>query len=167
MSPKDKRELELASNNSLLVSDVRQMIEETRSMVATAVNAGLTVLYWNIGKRINEEILKGERAEYGEEIVANLSQTSNCRNMAMDFQLKNLRHMIQFAETFPDEQIVSALRRQLSWTHFMSLIYLDDPLKREFYAEMCRIERWSTRTLRKEWIRCCMSALLFLASRKK
>ena len=146
MSRKDKQELGPASNNSLLVSDVRQMIEETRSMVATAVNAGLTMLYWNIGKRIHEEILKGERAEYGEEIVSNLSQQL-VREYGNGFSTKNLRHMIRFVEIFPDEQIVSALRRQLSWTHFKSLIYQDDPIKREFYAEMCRIERWSTRTL--------------------
>ena len=55
--------------------------------------------------------------------------------------------MIRFAEAFPDPEIVSALSRQLGWTHLRSLIYLDDPLKRDFYAEMCRIERWTTRTL--------------------
>lgn len=58
--------------------------------------------------------------------------------------------MVRFAETFPDEAIVSALRRQLVWTHFKRLIYLEDQLKRDFYAEMCRIERWSTRTLEKK-----------------
>jgi hypothetical protein len=63
------------------------------------------------------------------------------------FTAANLRHMIRFAEAFPDQEIVSALRRQLSWTHFRLLIYIDDALKRDFYAELCRIERWSTRTL--------------------
>jgi predicted nuclease of restriction endonuclease-like (RecB) superfamily len=66
------------------------------------------------------------------------------------FTDKNLRHMIRFAEAFPDREIVYALGRQLSWTQFRSLIYLDDPLKRDFYAEMCRIERWNTRTLQKK-----------------
>jgi predicted nuclease of restriction endonuclease-like (RecB) superfamily len=66
------------------------------------------------------------------------------------FDEKSLRHMIRFAEVFPTEQIVSALRRQLTWTHFKRLIYLDDPLKRDFYAEMCRMERWSTRALEKK-----------------
>jgi DUF1016 N-terminal domain len=66
------------------------------------------------------------------------------------FTDKNLRHMIRFAEAFPDREIVYALSRQLSWTQFRSLIYLDDPLKRDFYAEMCRIERWNTRTLQKK-----------------
>jgi predicted nuclease of restriction endonuclease-like (RecB) superfamily len=122
------------------------MIEETRSMVATAVNAGLTVLYWNIGRRIREEILRGERGEYGQEIVSNLSKQL-FMEYGNGFSAKNLRHMVRFVETFPDGQIVSSLRRQLSWTHFKSLIYLDDPIKREFYAEMCRIERWSARTL--------------------
>ncbi|MGB9940750.1 PDDEXK nuclease domain-containing protein [Methanosarcina sp.] len=146
MIRKDKQEIGPALNNSLLVDDIRQMIEATRSAVASTINAGLTTLYWNIGKRIREEILKGERGEYGQEIIASLGQEL-AKDFGKGFEEKNLRHMIRFAETFPDEQIVYALRRQLSWTHFRLLIYLDDPIKREFYAEMCRIERWSTRTL--------------------
>ena len=146
MNRKGKQEIGPTLNNSLLLADIRNMIEEARSVVATAVNAGLTMLYWNIGKRINEEILKGERAGYGEEILSNLSQQL-ISEYGHGFSAKNLRHMMRFVETFPDEQIVSALRRQLSWTHFKSLIYLDDPIKRDFYAEMCRIERWSTRIL--------------------
>lgn len=55
--------------------------------------------------------------------------------------------MIRFAEAFPDTKIVSSLLRQLSWTHFKNIIYLKDQIQRDFYAEMCRIERWSTRTL--------------------
>ena len=64
------------------------------------------------------------------------------------FSRQNLFRMIQFAEVFPDEEIVSSLMRQLSWTHLIYIIPLDDPLKRDFYAEMCRLERWSVRTLR-------------------
>jgi len=63
------------------------------------------------------------------------------------FDRRNLFHMIRFAEVFPDEEIVYALRTQLSWTHFRELLAIDDPLKRDFYTEMCRAERWSTRTL--------------------
>lgn len=55
--------------------------------------------------------------------------------------------MVRFAETFEDGKIVAALRPQLSWTHIRRLISIDDPLARDFYTEMCRIERWSTRTL--------------------
>ncbi|NLE60943.1 MAG: DUF1016 domain-containing protein, partial [Planctomycetes bacterium] len=64
------------------------------------------------------------------------------------FDRRNLFHMVRFAEAFPEQEIVYALRTQLSWTHFRELIAIDDPLKRDFYTEMCRAERWSTRTLR-------------------
>lgn len=63
------------------------------------------------------------------------------------FGEKSLWRMVQFAEAFPDEAIVAALRRQLGWSHFKLLIPLKDALKRQFYAEMCRVECWSTRTL--------------------
>lgn len=132
-----------------LLSDISRMIEEARSAVAVTVNTGLTILYWQIGKRINEEILKGERAEYGEEIVATLSRQL-AEAYGRGFAEKNLRRMVQFAEAFPDQQIVAALLRQLGWTHFTLIIPFKDPLQRDFYAEMCRIEGWSTRTLRKK-----------------
>lgn len=87
------------------------MIEETRTGVAATVNAGLTMLYWRIGKRISEEILHSGRAEYGKEIVATLSiQLRN--DFGRGFEEKNLRRMIQFSETFPDKQIVATLSRQ-------------------------------------------------------
>ncbi|MGA2734933.1 MAG: PDDEXK nuclease domain-containing protein [Syntrophobacteraceae bacterium] len=130
----------------LLLEDLRRMIEETRRGAAATVNAALTLLYWRIGRRINEEILQGERAEYGKEIVVSLARQLEV-DYGRGFSEKSLRHMLRFAEAFPDERIVSALMRQLSWTHFLSIIYLQDSLQRDFYAEMCRIERWSTRTL--------------------
>lgn len=132
-----------------LLDDLRRMIQETRQGVAATVNAGLTILYWRIGKRVSEEILKGERAEYGKEIVASLARQLEV-DYGRGFSEKSLRHMLRFAEAFPDEQIVSALMRQLSWTHFLAVVYLQDPLQRDFYAEMCRIEGWSTRTLQKK-----------------
>jgi predicted nuclease of restriction endonuclease-like (RecB) superfamily len=149
MSPNDKQEIGPISNNFPLIDDIRHMIEDTRSRVATAVNVGLTILYWNIGKRMREEILNGERAEYGQEIIASLGRELSTE-YGNGFSVKNLRRMIQFAEVFPEEEIVVSLIRQLSWTHFLALIPLKDPIQREFYAEMCRIERWSVRTLRKQ-----------------
>ena len=129
-----------------LLADVRGLIEDARQDVARAVNSTLVTLYWRIGRRILHDILKEKRADYGGQIVSALG-----RQLALEFgsgfSEKSLRHMIRFAEAFPDEEIVSALRRQLSWTHFKRIIYIDDPLKRDFYAEICRIERWSTRRL--------------------
>lgn len=144
-----KKQPETAVSSIPLLDDLRRMIEETRQGVAVTVNAALTLLYWRIGKRISEEILKGERAEYGKEIVASLARQLEV-DYGRGFSVKSLRHMLRFADAFPDEQIVSALMRQLSWTHFLAIIYLQDPLQRDFYAEMCRIEGWSTRTLQKK-----------------
>ena len=158
MAPKQvKKPAKPASNASrtasgagpALLQDLRQMIEETRQGMAATVNAALTLLYWRIGRRINEEIFKGERAGYGEEILTALSG-SLAQEYGRGFGEKNLRRMMQFFEVFPDERIVVALIRQLSWTHFIALIPLKDPLQRDFYAEMCRIERWSTRILRQK-----------------
>ena len=132
-----------------LINDIRRLIETARHNVAVAVNAGLTILYWQIGNRIRQDILEEKRAEYGKEIVVTLSRqlTDDYGN---NFSEKNLRRMIQLAEVFPDKEIVVSLIRQLSWTHFIALIPLKDDLQRDFYAEMCRVERWSVRTLRKK-----------------
>jgi predicted nuclease of restriction endonuclease-like (RecB) superfamily len=134
------------SGSKGLLADVREMILEARQTVARGVNAALVVLYWNIGQRIRRDILKEKRAEYGERIVAALG-----RQLAADFGRgfteRNLFNMVRFAEAFPDSKIMHALSAQLSWTHLRRIVYLDDPLKRDFYAEMCRIEGWNTRTL--------------------
>jgi predicted nuclease of restriction endonuclease-like (RecB) superfamily len=103
-------------------------------------------LYWSIGERIRKDILASERAAYGEQIVHALSRQLS-EDYGRGFNRANLFHMVRFAETFPDRKIVYALSRQLSWTHFRQIMYLEDPLQREFYTQMCRIERWSTRTL--------------------
>lgn len=130
-----------------LLEDLCSMIEKTRHSISSAINASLTLLYWHVGDRIRREILQEIRAEYGRSIVATLS-----RQLVLEygngFTDKNLRRMIQFAEVFPDEQIVVSLIRQLSWTHFIALIPLKDDLKRDFYAELCRLERWNVKTLR-------------------
>jgi len=132
-----------------LFQELRDLIDETRAKVATAVNASLTMLYWRIGKRLNEDVLQGERAAYGEQLVVDLSRRLS-KEYGRGFSPTNLRRMIQFATVFPDEQIVVSLIRQLSWTHFLALIPLKDPLQREFYAQMCRVEGWSVRTLREK-----------------
>jgi predicted nuclease of restriction endonuclease-like (RecB) superfamily len=129
-----------------LLRDVRALIEAARGQVAQVVNAGLTLLYWQIGERIRRDILKEQRAEYGKQILQTLSEKLTAE-YGKGFSRDNLFRMIQFAERFPDPEIVGTLSRQLSWSHFVELIPLEDPLKRDFYAEMCRHERWSVRTL--------------------
>src|SRR3970040_2142387 len=137
------------TRSKTLLGDLRRLIAEARQDVARQVNSALVLLYWRVGKRIRRDILNEKRAEYGEQIVSTLSQQL-VTDFGRGFSEKNLQRMVQFAEVFPDEKIVVALIRQLSWTHFLLLIPIDDPLKRDFYVEMCRIERWSTRTLEKK-----------------
>jgi len=130
-----------------LLKELRDLIQSTRAGVAQAVNSALVLLYWQVGYRIRSETLKSRRAEYGEQVVPTLA-TQLALEFGQGFAEKNLRRMIQLAEVFPDREIVVTLSRQLGWSHFLAILPLKDPLQRDFYAEMCRIERWSVRTLR-------------------
>jgi predicted nuclease of restriction endonuclease-like (RecB) superfamily len=132
-----------------LLAEVREIILAARQSIATTANAALTRLHWQIGNRIRKDILREKRAEYGEQILSTLSKELEAE-FGRGFGRRNLFNMVRFAEVFPDLKIVQSLIAQLGWTHFLHIIRLDDPLKRDFYAEMCRIERWSTRTLEKK-----------------
>jgi len=144
-----KRALKVAVPETRLLADLRGMIASARVQAARSVDSTLVMLYWRLGHRIREDILDQKRAAYGEAIVAALSQQLSTE-FGRGFGEKNLRRMVQFAEVFPDERIVAALLRQLGWTHFVLLIPIKDPLKREFYAHLCRVEKWSTRALEKK-----------------
>ena len=132
--------------NKMLLQEVRELVSTAKHKATLAINTTLTQLYWQIGHRINQEVLGGERADYGKQIVATLARQLT-DEFGRGYSEKQLRRMMQFAETFPDQQIVATLWRQLSWSHFRQLISLKDPLQREFYAQMCRIENWSVREL--------------------
>jgi predicted nuclease of restriction endonuclease-like (RecB) superfamily len=125
------------------------MILQARAGVARAVDSGLVTLYWHVGRRIQQDILKETRAEYRQRIVYSLS-TQLVLEFGRGYSARNLWHMVRFVEAFPDPKIVHALSTQLGWTHFRHIFPLDDSLKRDFYAEMCRIEKWNTRTLEKK-----------------
>lgn len=129
-----------------LVDEVRQLIDESRRQVAASVNASLTLLYWQIGRRINADVLGHQRADYGSQVVATLSAHLTAQYGA-GWGKRQLHYCMQLADVFPQVEIVNAVRSQLSWTHLRLIIQLDDPLKREFYIEMCRLEKWSSRQL--------------------
>jgi len=132
-----------------LMNDLVSFIEDGKKQLAYAANATLTITYWKIGNRINNDVLENQRAEYGKQIVVSVAQQLTTQ-YGKSFEEKSLRRMMQFAMVFDDEQIVVSLIRQLSWTHFIALIPLKDSLQRDFYAQMCRIEGWNVRTLRKK-----------------
>ncbi len=130
-----------------LLGDIRALIEAAHQRAASAINAELTLLFWRIGQRSHTEVRAGQRAGYGEEILSTLAEQL-ARDYGRGFGEKNLRRMVKFAITFPDEPIVATLSRQLSWSHFVLLLALKEPMQRDYYAQMAGAQRWSVRTLR-------------------
>ena len=137
------------ATSDALLHEIRALIEDARRQVAHAANAGLSIAYWRIGKRLLTENLTDGRGEYGQQILASLAQQLE-REYGKGFSYSALTRMARFAELFPDERILVSLIQELTWTHFIALLPLKDPLAREFYAEMCRVEHWSVRTLRQK-----------------
>lgn len=113
-------------NNNIenaLFQDLTQIIEQGKKQVVSQVNSILTITYWHIGKKINDHLLKNERAEYGKEIVSPVA-TQLVQKFGQSYELKNLYRMMQFAEIFKEVEIVVTLSRQLSWSHFVVLSLL-------------------------------------------
>ena len=133
-----KDELNIIQSDASLATDVRRMIEQTREGVARTVNAGMTLLYWRIGNRIQAEVLGNERAEYGKEILATLSQELTA-DFGRGFSYSALTRMVKFAAVFSEGEIVATLSRHLGWSHFKELLPLNQPLQRDFYAETLRL----------------------------
>lgn len=132
--------------NNNLFEQIKNLIEQTKNNVAVAVNSSLTIMYWNIGKLINDEILQNKRAEYGKEIVATVSQQL-IKQYGKGYSYSALTRMMKFAKNV-DEKNIATLSQQLSWSHFKELIVLEDTLKIEFYAQMSIAQNWGVRTLR-------------------
>ena len=124
--------LELTTDMQNLYGGIAELIKQAKTRVAVAVNAELTVLYWNVGNSVNKYVLDSNCASYGKQIIANLSHLLTA-DFGKGWGEKHIRHCLRVAETIEEEQIVYALRRQLSWTHVRTIAYENDPLKRQFY----------------------------------
>lgn len=143
-----EREINEVKNvSSVLISDLRQIIDNARNRVASTANYELTMMYWHIGERINRDVLANERAAYGKQIVSTVSTQLQSLYGKKGFDEKNIRRMMKFAVMFPDVQIVAPLVRQLSWSHFLIVIPIKNEIRREFYLTMAASEHWSKRTL--------------------
>jgi len=136
-------------DEAALLTDLRELIQSARQRIATVANSTTTLLYWHLGRRLLVESLQDERAQYGKRILATVSRQLTIE-FGQAFTLRSLYRAIQFCQGFTDQEIVSTLSTQLSWSHFIELLPIKDPLARDFYAEMCRIERWDVRTLRQK-----------------
>ena len=129
-----------------LFGSISLLISQAKTRVAITANAEVALLNWKVGKYVNEFILEGNRATYGKQIIANLSDMLN-HSFGNGWGEKHLRHCLRTAETIEEKQILYAVRRQLSWTHIRTIAYEDNPLKRHFYLEMAIHQRWNTRAL--------------------
>ena len=129
-----------------ITTDIKLLIDQSRQNVAYTVNAEITLLYWKVGRRTNEEILKNDRAEYGKQIIESISQQLT-HYYGSGWSKRQLHYCLRTAEIFPEIEIVHALRSQLSWTQLRFNIPIEDKLKREFYLEMSRLEKCSSRQL--------------------
>lgn len=138
---KTERKLEQA-----LFNDISQLIKAAQQQAVKQLSQINVMLYWHIGQRINHDILQEERAAYGANILANLAKNLKAA-YGRGFGQRVLERCVQFSKVYPDKAIVDSLSQQLKWTHVVTLLSIDESIKRDFYAEMCRIERWSTRLL--------------------
>lgn len=143
------------NSNSLTISEndlfneLSQLIEQSKQQVAFQANSAVTILFWQIGNRINQDILQNKRAEYGKQIVPTVSaQLEN--KYGRNFTEKNVRRMLRFAEQFSDFQIVLTLSRQLSWSHFVELLPLKTIEAKLFYAQNASNNLLGIRELRKQ-----------------
>ena len=137
------------NNNSKLLNELTAIIEEAKSKVAIQVNSSLTLLFWHIGDRISDHILHNKRAEYGKQIVVTVSRELVSR-FGNNYEEKNLRRMIQFAEKYTDFENVVTLSRHLSWSHFLTLIPLENQNARDFYGKLAYVNLIGVRELRKQ-----------------
>ena len=141
--------------DAALLDEIRQIIDSVRQRVAAIVNSEITLLYWRIGWRIHTEVLKGERAEYGKQIFKTLS-TNLTQAYGRGWGTRHLRDCLRIAEIVPDEKILHTVCAKLSWSHLRLIMALDEPIKRDFYIEICRLENWSVRQLQER-----MQSVLF------
>ena len=142
-------ELENIKNINIdkLYNKIANNIEKAKRNVTISVNKEMTMLYWNIGKDITENILNYEKAEYGKAIIKKLSQRL-INKYGQGYSMKKIFRMIKFYDYFSDFEILSTLSTKLSWSHFAEILQIKDNIKRDFYTTMCINENWSVRTLR-------------------
>lgn len=124
--------MDLIPSEQILFDEVSAMIEQSRREITMNARGRVVVLFWQIGQRINRDVLENKRADYGKQIVARVA-TQLAEKYGSSFELRNLRRMMQFAEQFPDFEIVSLPATQLSWAHVVEILSLKTQDAKLFY----------------------------------
>jgi DUF1016 N-terminal domain len=137
---------DLSQQSNFLFQEIRQLIDTAKQRAAIAINAEITLLYWQVGKRIQTEVLQDQRAEYGKQVIIALSKHLT-QTYGKGWSERQLHYCILIAEVFPDREILHTLCAKLSWSHLKLIMGMEDPLKRSFYIEITQLEGWSVRQL--------------------
>ncbi|MFZ7129901.1 PDDEXK nuclease domain-containing protein [Avibacterium avium] len=133
--------------NTTIITDIKQIIAQSRENAVRAVDFQRVLMYWHIGKRIFEEEQQGqERADYGTYLIKYLAKQLE-PEFGSNFGRRQLELFRQFYRTFP---IANALRSQLNWTQYRQLLRIGDPDKREFYIGESIKNNWSSRQLERQ-----------------
>lgn len=136
----------LYENGGSLLKDAQGIIEQARQEAYRSVNIAMLQRNWLLGRRISEEILRGEnRAEYGNEVIKKLSEELT-DIYGKGFNKNNLYAFVQFYKIFPT---LSGKSELLSWSHYMLLLSVPEDTARNWYAHEAYAETWSVRTLRR------------------
>lgn len=134
---------------SALLKELATLVEQSRKQVAVAANSTVTLLFWQVGKRINEHILQNKRAEYGKQIVQTVSTHLENR-YGRNFSEKNVRRMMQFADQFTEFEIVVTVSRQLNWSHILNILPLKRYEAKLYYTKLVSEQGLSVRQLREQ-----------------
>lgn len=142
-----KKEIIVANNIDNIYDEINALIREKKTDVKKVVNDAIISLNWGIGKRLSAEFTGDNKPEYGKKVVAEVSKRLE-QEYGSGFDKTSISRMIKFYQEFPDFEKVATLSQQLTWSHFVEILPINDELKRDFYAAMCMQENWSVRTLR-------------------
>ena len=145
-----------------LFDNIKELVINSRNRVYTTVNTEMLNLYWNIGKAIMEIQQGDERASYGETILEKLSQKLTAE-FGKGFSKRNLERMRKFYIYFP---IATTVSSQLSWSHYLELLKIEEEPKRKFYMHECINSRWSVRELRRQRASLLYERLLLSTDKK-
>lgn len=126
--------MELQNNDHALFDEISTLIEKSRQAIYRQANQTMVMMFWQIGMRINNDVLQNKRADYCKQIVSTLA-TQLAERYGRSFEARNLRRMMQFAEQFPNSEIVSPLATQLSWSHFIEILPLQDMDAKLYYLQ--------------------------------
>ncbi len=141
--------MELTKNTEYqkLLECIRDTFQSSKDKIVSVVNSGMLLTYWEIGRYIVDFEQKGNiKAEYGKQLILNLSKDLS-GSYGRGFSRSNIQYMRLLYKYYPKSQTLSG---ELSWSHYIELISIDDKIARDFYENQAILERWSIRELKRQ-----------------